>query len=388
MRILLLGVGLQGRAALFDLVRHQAVAELTAADRDLQPIRDLCRNHDLGSVRCVELDAMDRSQVVQLIEQGFDVVIDLLPVPLHDTVTMAAVDCGVHLVSSSYASPEMRRLAGRAASRGVTLLPELGLDPGIDLVLLGEAVRRLDRVDTIRSYGAGFPDSAAAASSPIAYKLTWNLEGVLRSYLRPGRIVRGSEIVTIDADQILAPAHCHEVEIDGVGRLEAFVNGDAVAYATSLGLAPESLVELGRYVLRWPGHCSFWKRMVDLHLLDDEPLVVDGQTINRRRLLATAIEPHISYADDEQDVAVVRVEVSGSRQGRPAREVLQVVDRRDLQTGLFAMNRMVGFAAAIGAGMIAGGVISDRGLLSPLHHVPFQAFTDELQRRGIEVNVA
>jgi saccharopine dehydrogenase-like NADP-dependent oxidoreductase len=244
MRILVIGVGLQGRAALFDLVRHQAITEVTAADRELGPIRDFCRNHDLSSaVRCVELDAEDRSQVAQLLAQEFDVV----------------------------------------------------------------------------------------------------------------------------------------------GRLEAFVNGDAVAYATALGLAPESLVELGRYVLRWPGHCSFWRRMVDLHLLDDEPLVVNRQAVDRRCLLATALEPHLGYADDEQDVAVVRVEVSGSRQGRPAQEVLQVVDRRDLRTGLFAMNRMVGFAAAIGAGMLAGGVISDCGLLSPLHHVPFQAFADELQRRGIDV---
>jgi saccharopine dehydrogenase-like NADP-dependent oxidoreductase len=381
-----LGVGLQGRAALFDLVRHQEVAEVTAADRELLPLRDFCRRHDLTSaVRTVELDAEDRSQVEQLVEQGFDVVLDLLPVPLHDTVTAAAVDCGVHLVSSSYASAEMRRLADRAAARGVAMLPELGLDPGIDLVLLGEAVRRLDRVETIRSYGAGFPDRTAAASSPIAYKLTWNLEGVLRSYRRPGRVIRGSEIVTIAADQIFAGEHCHQVEIDGVGRLEAFVNGDAVAYATALGLAPESLAELGRYVLRWPGHCSFWKRMVDLHLLDDEPLEVGGQTIDRRRLLAAAIEPHLGYADDEQDVAVVRVELSGTRQGRPVREVLQVVDRRDLSTGLFAMNRMVGFAAAIGAGMLASGVISDRGLLSPLHHIPYQRFVDELQRRGIRV---
>jgi saccharopine dehydrogenase-like NADP-dependent oxidoreductase len=387
MRVVVLGSGLQGRAALYDLVRHQGLTAVVAADRELQPVRDFCQAHDLmDAVDCVQLDAEDPKQVARLVAQGFDVVVDLLPVPLHDPVTAAAVDCGVHLVNSSYVSPVMERLAQPAARRGVAMLPELGLDPGIDLVLLGEAARRLDRVESIRSYGAGFPDRAAAADSPISYKVTWNLEGVLRSYHRPGRLIRSSEMVTIPADRIFADEHCHEVEIEGVGRLEAFANGDAVHYATALGLELEGLAEVGRYVLRWPGHCSFWKKMVDLHLLDDEPLLVDGRAVDRRAVLAAALEPHMRYRDDERDVAVVRVEVGGTRNGRPAREVLQVIDRRDLSTGLFAMNRMVGFAAAIGAGMLGSGVIRDRGLLSPLHHIPFEPFVAELERRGIHVS--
>ncbi len=63
----------------------------------------------------------------------------------------------VHLVNTLYVLPEVRSLEGRAEARGVTILPEFGLDPGIDLVLLGEVVRQLDEVDGIRSYGAGMP---------------------------------------------------------------------------------------------------------------------------------------------------------------------------------------------------------------------------------------
>jgi len=42
-------------------------------------------------------------------------------------------------------------LAEEAKARKVTILPEFGMDPGIDLVLLGEAVRSLDDVEEIIS---------------------------------------------------------------------------------------------------------------------------------------------------------------------------------------------------------------------------------------------
>ncbi len=51
------------------------------------------------------------------------------------------------------------------------------MDPGIDLVLLGEAVRSLDHVEEIISYGAGFPEPEAT-DNPLKYKVTWTFEGV------------------------------------------------------------------------------------------------------------------------------------------------------------------------------------------------------------------
>ena len=39
------------------------------------------------------------------------------------------------------AGPEAK---AEAMKRGVTILPEMGLDPGLDLILAGEAVRSFD----------------------------------------------------------------------------------------------------------------------------------------------------------------------------------------------------------------------------------------------------
>ena len=383
MNVLLLGTGMQGRAALHDLVRSEGVARVVAADRDIEGLRTHVATRGYGAkLTCAALEAADTGAIDRLVAGGHDVVIDLLPVPFIGAVAAVAVEHGVHLVNTFYVTPELRRLADRAQARGVTLLPELGLDPGIDLVLLGDAVRRFDQVTGIVCYGAGIPEPAAA-DNPLRYKVSWTFEGVLRSYHRPGRLVRDGVVVAFgDTDQF-RPEFVHEIEIDGIGRLEAFANGDAVEYARLLGLDESTLTRAGRYAMRYPGHCAFWRVVAALGLLDDGTVDVDGVQVDRRRFLARALEPRLQYADDERDVAILRVEVEGVRDGTARRIVHQVIDRRDLATGLTAMSRTVGYAASIGAQMIGAGLITTRGLLSPVTDVPCGPFIDALAARGI-----
>jgi saccharopine dehydrogenase-like NADP-dependent oxidoreductase len=142
---------------------------------------------------------------------------------------------------------------------------------------------------------------------------------------------------------------------------------------------------MARYTLRWPGHGRFWRALVDLGLLEDEPVMVDGVAVNRKRFLAAALEPHLQLGPVERDIVILRVEVWGRKDGRRARAVYQLIDRRDLETGLTAMNRTVGFTASIGAQLIGRGAIARRGLLSPVTDVPYDILVDELAKRDIQI---
>jgi saccharopine dehydrogenase-like NADP-dependent oxidoreductase len=385
MKVLLLGVGMQGKAALHDLVHSGEVAEVVAADQDFEALKAHVESRQYSAkVQCEYVDAASTKSINDLMEQGADVAIDLLPPSFHDSVVAAAVKHGIHLVNASYTTPEMRKLAGEAEARDITILPEFGMDPGIDLVLLGEAVHSLDHVEEITTYGAGFPE-AGAADNPLKYKVTWAFEGVLESYLRAGRVIRGGQIVEIKDTEMFNPENTHEIEIEGLGKLEAFPNGDALEYADLLGVEKSELRNMGRYVLRWPGHCAFWKAMVDLHLLDNEPVVVDGVAVDRKRFLAAAIEPYLQYCDDERDVVVVRVDVKGRKGGEKKRVTSQIIDRRDLETGFTAMSRTVGYTTSIGALMIGTGKITKRGVLSPVNDIPYGPLAQELGKRDIRI---
>ncbi len=386
MKVLLLGVGMQGKAALHDLCHNPLVTEVIAADRDKSAVERYVRERGYAKVTSAAVDAADQRSIDALFAEQPAVAVDLLPVDFLGAVARSAVRHEVHLVNTFYVVPEVEAASKDAGEKGVTILPEFGMDPGIDLVLLGEALRRMDTVSEVYSYGSGIPEPSAA-DNPLKYKITWTFDGVLRSYKRPSRVMRKGKVVDIPASEQFAPENVHIVSVAGLGELEAFPNGDATQYAEFVG-DKTHLAEMHRYSCRWPGHAAFWKKMSDLGFLDDEPVDVGGSRVSPRRFVAALLTPQLQYKKDERDVAFLRVDVRGTKNGRREKVVFDVLDKKDLATGFTAMSRTVGFTASIGAGMILSGEVSKRGLASPVRDVPYEAFVAELARRGIAVNVS
>lgn len=395
-KVTLLGVGLQGRTILYDLTQSDLVSEVVAADRDLIGLRKLATTLASDKLTCVELDVNDAGATSKVMGDA-DIVIETLPSKFCLPMAKLAVQNKVHLVNTMYLvdagetdpvkrwklEEEVRELDRRAREAQVTILPEFGMDPGIDLVLCGQAVKDFDEVHELYSYGAGFPE-LQAADNPLKYKITWTFEGVLKSYFRPGRVLKEGRVVEIPADGMFVKANTHEFDLEGFGRMEAYPNGDAVRYAEILGIRNQ-VRTMGRYVLRWPGHCEFWEKLAKLHFLDDAPIRVGELSVVPREFLRSLLEPQLQYKDDERDVAVIRVDARGLKAGKRRRVIYQVIDRRDLRTGFTAMTRTVGYTTSIGAQMILRGDIQKRGVVTPVRDVPFEIFSDELRKRGIHV---
>lgn len=382
MRILVLGTGLQGRATLHDLARSPTVSHVIAADADLAGLTRYLDRLNTTKIEPVGLDAHDHDRIGALMRK-VQAVIVLLPVSFHVPITRLAVESGIHLVNSSYVPPEFHEIGREAAARGLAILPEFGFDPGMDLVLAGRAVKELDEVHEFYSYGAGFPEPTAA-SGPLRYKISWTFEGVLKSYVRDAHVVREGKTVAVPGREIFAPSNIHTVTLEGYGSLEAYPNGNVGHYLDEMGVTA-TVKNAGRFAMRWPGHCAFWYALAQLGFLDQAPIPVGDASIVPREFVRRLLEPQLQYADDERDVAVIRVDVRGMKHGRRRRLLYQVIDLRDLTSGLLAMNRTVGYTASIGAQMILRGDIRKRGLLSPLTDIPSDIFFTELRERGITV---
>jgi saccharopine dehydrogenase-like NADP-dependent oxidoreductase len=377
---------MQGAVALDDLVRSDGVEEVLAADSRFDALRGLVEQRGYGSrVKCSPLDARNDSSLDALFSEQPDVAIDLLPVDFIPRVADTAIRHRVPLLNTFFVLDELRARSARAEEAGVAILPEFGMDPGIDLLLLADAVRDLDEVRELHSYGGGIP-APEAANNAIRYKVSWTLEGVLRAYHHPSRIIRESKEVRIAAGRLFEPENIHVVEIDGLGPLEAYTNGDAIEYSDALGIDPSSLAATGRYSLRWPGHSEFWRKIAGLHLLDDDPVMVGGIAVDRIAYLAAALGPHLQYEEGESDLAIIRVVAKGLRDGVERTVVHEVIDRRDQETGFTAMGRLVGFTASIGAQMLALGEIPGACLLSPLRDVPIDRVLGQLRERGVQIS--
>jgi lysine 6-dehydrogenase len=382
--ILVLGAGLQGKAALYDLAHNASFGHILAADLNLSETERFAATLPPGKVECFRVDATDPGAVADLFRR-VDLVIMLLPNSFSDSLLPLAVEAGVHWVDASYPRDVHREFSEVARQRNVAILPEFGLDPGIDLLLAAQAIADYDEVVRFDSYGAGVPESGAA-DNPLRYRISWTFSGVLTGYGRPARLLRNGTVLDIPPTEIFDSDNVHTVDVQGLGTLEAYPNGDAIRYVDKISLP--RVENAGRYSMRWPGHAAFWSKISKLGLLQESLKTLDGRIINPRRFLQDALEPQLQYEDNQRDVAVVLVDVQGLKDDEVCRDVYQVIDYRDLNSGLLAMQRTVGYTAAIGAQMLLENDILGRGLLSPLTDVPFTRVFDLLGRRGIRVQKA
>lgn len=382
MKIVVLGgLGYQGKAALIDLMRSAAVTEVVCADARTEGLSALAGFEGFGKVRAVQVDAASPASLAALLEQGADAAIDLLPIRFMLPAFEAAVAAQVPLVSTNYAHP-LRHLDRSARERGVVLMPECGLDPGIDLVIIGGAVPRFDRLTRLDSYCGGIPEKAAC-DNPLNYKISWNWEMVLTSQMRPARFIRDGAALDVPAAEQHVCAMNHDIDFPGLGRLEAIPNGDAVAYIERLGLS-ETIREAGRYSLRWPGWRALWRSLKALGFLEEVPVPGLGG-LTPKQFLVKHLEPRLQYGPEEKDLTPMVNVFEGEKDGRRLRLTTRLIIERDLESGLLAMSLGVGWTASLVAQMIARGEIATPGLLSPVQDIPYERFMREWKQRGVQV---
>jgi lysine 6-dehydrogenase len=384
MRILVLGgAGLQGKAVLYDLSKSRQVKEVVCADMNLAPLSPFKTFLDMDKISLRRVDVTEKQALVSLMSEGFDVVIDVLPAAFLGRVAEAALEAKVHLVNTMYRHQLPEDVHEKALEKGVILMPESGLDPGIDLILCGSGMNQLDEVTELHSYCGGIPEPKAA-TNPLKYKISWTWQGVLSFYKMPARIIQGGRVIDISPEDLHSEPWVKTIDVPGVGELELILNGDAVTFAEVMGLS-KSLRNATRCTLRWPGHGALWKALLDLNFLSDEPVKGLPFEITPYRFMVNHLEPQLQYKEGERDWVVLRTIVAGRKGGRRLKITYDLFDMRDLETGLFAMNRTVGYTASIVAQMIAGGEIKSMGLLTAIRDIPCTRFLDEIRKRGIRI---
>jgi len=377
------GMGLQGRAALLDLTRSKGVEKVLCADVvQGDDLGKLERFIDRRKIERVQMDGSSKRDIVRVLKKGADVAIDLLPIQFMPLAFEAAIEARVPLVSTNYAHT-MRHLHEPALAAGIGLMPECGLDPGIDLVICGQAAREFDEIHVINSYCGGFPEKKAC-TNPLNYKISWNWDMVLRSHKRPAVLIRDGRKVSLSAEEQHREDMIANIDFPGLGEVEAIPNGDTLAYTDLLGIT-KTVREAGRYALRWPGWSSLIRPLKQLGFLSEEPIDVDGCLASPHQFMVKHLEPRLQYKDDEKDLVAMLNVFKGIKKGKKASWVNSLLIERDLETGLMAMNISVSGPASIVAQMLGRGEITTKGLLSPAVDVPYEPFMKELERRGIVI---
>src|ERR1700693_4924986 len=143
MKLLVIGSGMMGSAAAYDMARQGQVESVTLADNNLKRAKDVAarvnRITNDKKVRAVALDASKEKDAARLMK-GHDGALSAVPYSLTLGLAKAAISAECHFADLGGNNTVVREelaLAKQAEKHGVAIAPDCGLSPGMAFILGG-----------------------------------------------------------------------------------------------------------------------------------------------------------------------------------------------------------------------------------------------------------
>ncbi|CAN5818075.1 saccharopine dehydrogenase C-terminal domain-containing protein [soil metagenome] len=376
MRMLVLGAGQQGSACAYDLLT-QTDYEVVLADLNVDSLPALLQPFLGGRLSARRVDANDRAAIREVM-QGVDATMSAFPYYFNHGMAVAAVDSGSHfcdLGGNTEIVLQQKELHERAVAKGVSIIPDCGLAPGMVNILAEHGIRQLDRPTSVRIKVGGLPQNP---EPPLNYQVVYSLEGVLDYYTTLSWILRDGEPMKVEA-----LSEVEELDFPGIGRLEAFHTAGGLSL---MAQRYEGRLDSMEYkTLRYPGHADAIRLVRELGLLGLDPVDVKGTKIVPRDAFMAIVGPLLKKdPSTSPDQVALRVEVSGDKDGRDVTLRWDLLDRFDPSTGTTAMMRTTGYSLSTTAIFQATGRVAP-GVGTPDEAMPAEPYIQELKKRGIDI---
>jgi lysine 6-dehydrogenase len=377
MKILVIGAGMMGRAAAYDMARSQRVQSVTLADNDAarleQAVVHVNQLAGGDKVRAVQFDAADSGAALEVM-RGHDGILSCVPYFYNLGLVKAAIRAGCHFAdlggNNTIVQQEFKHEM-QAHAAGVAIAPDCGLSPGMASILGGELLRRIGgKADALKIYVGGLPQSP---KPPFNYQLVFSVEGLINEYCEPAKILRDGNMITIEP-----LTEVESFRMEGFPELEAFhtSGGTSTLPETFLGQVGECFEK----TLRYPGHLNLLRTLYDLGLFSSEKQRIDGAMVAPRQIMARLFED--KFRGNEPELTILRVEAHHG----DVTASFSMVDYTDKATGLTSMMRTTAWPASIVLQMMIDGQVAKRGGVRQEIDVPAQPFLNEMAQRGITIN--
>ncbi|XP_014245986.1 alpha-aminoadipic semialdehyde synthase, mitochondrial isoform X2 [Cimex lectularius] len=439
-RVLVLGAG-RVCAPLVEYLNRDPNLHITLGSSVRDEVDSISRGK--RRIEPVLIDIKERPDHLASLVGSADVVVSLLPYQLHHIVAEVCINRNTNMVTASYLTPDMAALHDKAKEAGITVVNEVGLDPGIDHLLAMECIDEVHqaggKVESFVSYCGGLP-APECSDNPFRYKFSWSPRGVLLNTLANAKYLRDSKTVEIEAGGSLMENAKDLFFLPGFA-LEGFPNRDSIRYAHLYGIAAEAHTVF-RGTLRFRGFVNTIVGLQKLGLMDVNPhpaLHPNGPEITWREFvcnlvglstldvfyenlknkviekvgeektnsienlgllddvpitkLTTPLDTLCQYlvcklalGERERDVVVLRHDVgilwpNGNRELRG----ITLVEYGQIN-GPTAMARTVGLPAAITAKMVLDGEIQEKGMVLPFSPDIYRPMLARLRKEGIQAS--
>ena len=374
-----------------------------------------------------------------------DLVISLIPYTFHAAVIKSAIRKKKNVVTTSYVSPAMLELEQQCKDAGITVMNEIGLDPGIDHLYAVKTIEEVHKaggkITSFLSYCGGLP-APEASDNPLGYKFSWSSRGVLLALRNAAKFYQDGKVVDIPGEKLMGTAAPYFI-YPGFAFV-AYANRDSTPYKERYDI-PEAQTII-RGTLRYQGFPEFVRVLVDIGFLSDtehdllkpssnpitwaeatqkilrsssktesdltwaissktkfndtaekeriiaglkwvglfsdEPITPRGTPLDT---LCASLEEKMQYEAGERDMVMLQHKFGIEwKDGKKETRTSTLVDYGDPK-GYSSMAKLVGVPCGVACLMVLDGRISEKGILAPVNWKLAQPLLEELKKWDIEL---
>lgn len=360
------GAGLQGKAIINDLLNQPDVELVKCIDsKFVSPGGDIPGR--LEHLKCEVPRGFFRHIDVWEEMEDVDVVVSCMPYEFNRPLAEMAIKNGSHfcdLGGNNNVVAKQLRLDNMAKQRGVSIIPDCGLAPGLVSLITAHAVNYYDRVARIDIRVGGIPQER---DGPLSYSLYFSAHGLINEYVEPALVLNNGRIERV-------PSLAAEESI----KFDDFPDNTFEAFTTSGGISTLPYSYKGKVIsmtyktIRWPGHGRIMRGIKQLGLMSYP---------HRKKfeeIISTSLNTH------KPDMILVKVMCNGTKNGHVCIRNYEMIQYP--KNGFTAMQRCTGIPAAIialmqGRGEITPGAQPQEKCVDPVE------FLFHLEKRGLSVKI-
>lgn len=437
MKILVLGAGLVAKPAIDFFLRQNYT--VTLVDMELEKAKKILENKANGTA--MQLDVSQDENSLNGLIKDHDIVVLLLPPSFTATIAKFCIKHEKNLISTNYVDLETKNLDNQAKEHGITILCEIGIDPGIDHMIakkfIDEIHKQGDKVLSFKSYCGGLP-APDFNDNPFGYKFSWSPRGVLLASKRPAIYLENNNIIRIAEEKIFSKEFTSQLLIDDkIGVLEVYANTDSLKYKDIYGI-PEAKT-IFRSTLRYQGwsetmyalqrlhylsldefeaNCTFAeflakminstsndiiqatvdylqipkdnviiKRLKWIGLFSEERIKTQNAKISPLDLLISMMLSKMTYKNQEKDILILVNEfITIDKSNKKTQTKISLIEYGD-SLEYSAMAKTVSYPVVLCTELLLNGKIKHKGILTPIIKELYIPVLANLKNFGLEIKI-
>lgn len=429
-KVLILGAGMVVKPMVHYLLDNNI--EVTLASRTKAKADKVLEGYSNGVAIAWTMDQLD---VLNELIEDHDLIVSLLPFAHHVTVAERCIAHHKNMLTTSYVSPEIKALDVKAKEACITILNEIGVDPGYDHMTAMEIIDRIHdnggKVDEFYSL-CGALCAPEASDNPFRYKFSWSPKGVVMAGNNDAQFLKNGKVVNLDTSDLFK--NPMEIDFPKVERMQVYPNRDSLPYIDLYGIPEVKTMYRGTF--RYENWCAALDLLKELKLTSYDELELTGKTYAQitaeiSGLNAESLKEEIKtkFNLDDNHVGLKAVEWLGVLDSKPVHlekgsafdltsdlmiEKMMMNDsERDMvimqhifnvtrsdgkkekivsrmldygNSNYTSIARTVALPAAIGVKLILEGKITDTGVHIPIKKSIYSPILDELTKMDISMS--